>query len=61
MGGEEASASTPSVNDPARASFSPHSKAEGDVAFASVYSEKTHLKKMIDNYYYKFIARIDGF
>ena len=32
-----------------------------DVAFASVYSEKTRLKKMIMIIYYEFIARNDDF
>ena len=58
-----ASSSTPSVNEPTKAYFSPHSKAKAnykstnlrkignsgisDVAIASVHSEKTRLKKMI--------------
>ena len=58
-----ASASTPSVIEPAKASFSPHSKAKAilkaqisgrmasvgisDVVTASVYSEKTRPKKCL--------------
>ena len=57
------SARAPSVTEPARASFSPHSSAKtndksnssgrmvssgiNDVVIASVHSEKTHLKKLM--------------
>ena len=61
-----ASASTPSANEPAKDLILVHtvqlkshfsgrmvSSGIGDVAFASVYSEKTRLKKLMMNYYSK--------